>query len=122
MKQIGENLREKYNCENYEKLKYLAKRRLGFIENTFDNGKKNSLDIEDEGAIWNINEFEKEFGNVIDNSFYSAIIYEEFLKEYITIFEAKKYIIDMMKEFEGVKNEDIALDQAINKLRKPIEQ
>ena len=109
---IGDSIRIKTKFEDYTYIKYLIKKQLGFPDwdNIFDDNvpDKSEQELED---IFQDNA----------NTVYGAIVFEEFLKEYITIFEAKKYIINMMHEFETVKVQDITLDQAISKLRKPVQ-
>lgn len=111
LKEIGETCKKvKEKVRDYECVKFLAKRRLGFIDPSQDL------------VPGEVNQLEKEYGSQIDDSISNIILYEEFLKEYITIFEAKKYLIDMIQEFEKQKNQDFSLDQAISKLTKPIVQ
>ena len=109
MKEIGESILNKSTKDDFKLIKYLAKINLGYI------------DPDDDTTEEEVRDLKRQYQNDIDDTVYSSIVFEEFLKEYVTIFEAKKYLIDMMKEFEEIKNTDTALDQAVNKLRKPIE-
>jgi hypothetical protein len=113
MRIIAEAIHAKTKFENFDKIKEIAKNQLElpadsnlkFDSNTSPKSKK---------------ELEAAF-QANQSVVHGSIIFEEFIKEYISIFEAKKYIIDMMSEFEAIKAQDIGLDQAISKLRKPIQ-
>ena len=47
-----------------------------------------------------------------------SIVFEEFLKEYLTIFDAKNELIKLMNMYEKTFEEDLILDEAIQKLNK----
>jgi hypothetical protein len=48
----------------------------------------------------------------------SSIIFEEFLKEYLTIFDAKNELIRLMNIYEDQYEDDLVLDEAIKRLTK----
>lgn len=52
---------------------------------------------------------------------YGSILFEEFVKEYMAIYRTKSFITDIALEYQKAYNEDIVLEQAIYKLRKPVQ-
>lgn len=105
---ISETINSKSQFHEFSSLKEVLKQHLGSSEAA------NKIDV----STLRRSGLEEAY-NEHSPMVYGSIIFEEFLKEYISIFETKKYIIDMMREFECVKTNDISLDQAISKLRKP---
>jgi hypothetical protein len=110
MKHIANGIKANSKFEDFEYIEQIVKRQIGYYE-----GKTQPhLDHPDKPE----SHLEEMYQNNC-STIHGKIIYEEFIKEYIAIFEAKKYIIDMMREFEQVKNMDSVLDIAINKLKQP---
>ena len=107
---ISEQIALRTGFDGYEFIKHKVKEQMKFlpIENPIPTKRWNLYDDELE-ILFNSN----------SSLVYGSILFEEFLKEYISTFESKKYLINMMAEYSVVKNEDNILDQAISNLRKP---
>lgn len=53
---------------------------------------------------------------------YATIVFEEFLKEYLTIFDSKFELIKLINVYKKAHAEDQMLDKAIRLLNNPIKQ
>jgi len=62
----------------------------------------------------NLNSILKSNVSLIEGS----IIFEEFLKEYLSIFDSKSELIKLMNIYEEIHQDDLVLDKAIRKLSK----
>ena len=105
---ISNQIRKKSNFEEFENLKAIVKTRL-------ENPKLNvKLQCTYNRSIEELKSILKANITLIEGS----IIFEEFLKEYLSIFDSKTELIKLMSIYEDVHREDLVLDTAIRKLTK----
>lgn len=112
MLMIAEQVSSKTSFTDFEYMRFLIKKQLGFPDD------QNYATIQ--GTEWSIDELESLFEQK-ESIIYGSIIFEEFIKEYIAIYRAKTYITSITEAYHSAHYDDVVLEQAIIKLRKPVE-
>lgn len=108
MVQISNSIKDKSQFEEFLYLKRVVK-------NIMENPNKKEV-IKASGA-----KTREEVVSILQSNksfIESSLIFEEFLKEYLTIFDAKNELIRLMNIYEDHYEDDLILDDAIKKLTK----